>query len=516
MEENLSETLSNELPIVNRPVNSSILTWRIWILRFVVGGGVIALFFYYYWWFEDGKIFSPLYLIFFIFALVASVPQLLATWYLYLKAREHIAPTSLSNPPTVDVFITAYHEPYALINRALSAAVAMDIEHKTWLLDDGDDPRLLKLAHALGAGYLSRQDSTHAKAGNLNAALGKTDGEIIVIFDADHAPDPDFLVHALPYFIDPEVGFVQVMLTFINHQDGWVARAASESSFDYYNPTSLGADSVGGATHTGSNGLIRRTALDSIHGYQPGLAEDLATSIALSASGWKSVYVRKPLAPGMAPPDLAAWFTQQMKWSRGVFSILLSSYPHYFKHLSWGQRVSYAVRMTYYWVGLAVGIHLLFTILLLSTATIQSMNLLNSYVLHLFPLVVATMLIRQMALARWGWTFSFSNLLWKPIVLIYNTWPIYTLTWIMAILHVPLRFRPTPKTSRGGLNPVWLVPQLLTFLLTVSAALFAYFRLGNLPLFTLFFIGMQLTIEILFVPALLSKKVMGASGQFSN
>src|SRR5690606_40688904 len=60
--------------------------------------------------------------------------------------------------------------------------------------------------------------------------------------------------------------------------------------------------------------LIRRTALESINGYQPGLAEDLATSLQLQAAGWHSVYVPHPLAPGLAPPDLAAWFVQQFKW----------------------------------------------------------------------------------------------------------------------------------------------------------------------------------------------------------
>jgi cellulose synthase (UDP-forming) len=218
--------------------------------------------------------------------------------------------------PTVDVFVTACGEDPHLIERCLNAACHIDGEHRAWLLDDGADPRLAQMAERLGAGYLTRPDRKDAKAGNINAALVRTTGDVVVIFDIDHVPVPGFLEQTLLFFENPRVGFVQVMLTFSNAQESWVARAAIESSRDFYSATSVGADGVRGATLVGSNALIRRKALESIGGYQPGLAEDLATSMALHAAKWGSVYLRRPLAPGLAPPDLAAWFTQQLKWSR--------------------------------------------------------------------------------------------------------------------------------------------------------------------------------------------------------
>ncbi len=97
------------------------------------------------------------------------------------------------------------------------------------------------------------------------------------------------------------MGFVQVMLTFNDNSNQWVAKAASHSSLDFYDPASVGADGLGSTTLVGSNALIRRAALESINGYQPGLAEDLATSLALHAEGWDSVYINKPLAPRTRP-----------------------------------------------------------------------------------------------------------------------------------------------------------------------------------------------------------------------
>lgn len=114
--------------------------------------------------------------------------------------------------------------------------------------------------------------STHedAKAGNINAALRRTDGDIVVIFDADHAPTPDFLERSLGYFADPAIGFVQVMLTFENGRKSWVAGAATQSSVDFYNLAAPGMDGLRSATLVGTNALIRRTCLTSIGGLSAG------------------------------------------------------------------------------------------------------------------------------------------------------------------------------------------------------------------------------------------------------
>jgi hypothetical protein len=330
-----------------------------WIMRFLAAFGILTLLFYFEWWFEAGGIFNPWLAIAFVFGILCALPQLVGTWYLYLKVRPLRVPTLPVNKLSVDVFVTACKEPLPLVRKALEAACAMRGRHKTWLLDDGSDPRLASLTRQVGAGYLIREGCRYAKAGNLNAALARTSGQVIAIFDVDHVPEASFLERTLGFFSDPKVGFVQVMLTFRNSAQSWVARAANETSLDYYNPTSRGAEGLKGATLTGSNALIRRSALTSIGGYQPGLAEDLATSIALHSAGWSSVYVNEPLAPGLAPHDLTAWFTQQLKWARGVFEILLAVYPRLWKKLTWGQRASYAVRMTYYWIGPVVGAHIL-------------------------------------------------------------------------------------------------------------------------------------------------------------
>jgi cellulose synthase/poly-beta-1,6-N-acetylglucosamine synthase-like glycosyltransferase len=341
-----------ELVDKSTTIREILLTWA---LRLAVGAGVIAFMYYLSWWFEDSLhlyISQPwsalVLLLLFICASTYAGVQLLGNWYLYLIAKRSAVKKADLPGVSVDVFVTAYNEPYEMIEKTLRAACAMNRKHTTWLLADCEDAQLAKLAETVGASYLTRPDRINAKAGNLNAALKRTTGDFVVIFDVDHVPAVDFLECSLGFFADPKLGFVQVMLTFANVQESWVADAAIETSLEFYNPTSLGAYTIGGSTLMGSNALIRRVALDSIGGYQPGLAEDLATSINLHAAGWKSAYIAEPLAPGLAPPTFNAWFIQQMKWARGVFELLVSSYPRLFSRLTWGQRPAYAVRMTKY------------------------------------------------------------------------------------------------------------------------------------------------------------------------
>jgi cellulose synthase/poly-beta-1,6-N-acetylglucosamine synthase-like glycosyltransferase len=458
-----------------------------WLIRIAVGMGVAALFYYFSWWFVDRRLSSPWYLFLIILAVFYGGMQLVANWLLYLVAEHPHPPPVPPEGYSVDVFVTACGEAHRLIERSLAAACKMRGRHHTWLLDDRADPGLAQLAERLGAGYLSRTENSYAKAGNLNHALSKTNSDIIVVFDVDHAPEPDFLERSLGFFANPKIGFVQVMLTFNNGSQSWVARAAMETSLDFYNPTSLGAYGIGGATLVGSNALIRRTALASIGGYQPGLAEDLATSIKLHAAKWQSAYIAEPLAPGLAPPSFQAWFIQQLKWARGVFELLITSYPHLFGYLTWGQRLSYAVRMTKYWIGPVIGLHLFATIAVLISASALVRSAFHQYLIHLAPLAFFDLLIRHLSLLNWRHTSTPKTSLIHAIVLVYATWPVYMLAWLMALIRLPLAFRLTPKSRTGGLNPLWLLPQAIVIFLLFLGGLYTVIVKDHQPSLLLLF-----------------------------
>jgi cellulose synthase (UDP-forming) len=444
----------------------------IWLLRCLVACGGAALVFYFGWWFQEGRITSPVLATALALAALYHCFQMGGAWFFYLMARRRPPVPARPAGLAVDVFVTACREEPELVRRALAAALALRGEHETWLLDDGNDPRLAELAGRLGARYLTRSDRRNAKAGNLNAALARTRADVVAIFDVDHVPVPEFLERTVGHFADPRVGFVQVMLTYGNGGASWISRAAVEAWLDFHNPTSIGMDGIGAVTMHGSNALIRRAALESIGGYRPGLAEDLATSIELHAAGWRSVYVAEPLAPGLAPVDVAGWFTQQLKWSRGVFEVLLTQYPRLFRRLGWPQRLSYAVRSTYYWIGSLIFAHLVFLCAALFSGRPMVRSDVEEYLLHYLPLAVMFFAIRRVARRLWRHPATPTALEWRGILLVYATWPAYTLAWLMACLRAPLRFRLTPKRASDP-QRLWLVPQALFAVLLSAGAIYA-------------------------------------------
>src|SRR5262249_46882125 len=117
-----------------------------------------------------------------------------------------------------------------------------------------------------GAGYLVRSTEwvgrgRHAKAGNLNNALFQTDGEFLLILDADQIPAPSILDRTLGYFRDPKVAFVQTPQWFYNVPPG--DPFGSQAPL-FYGPIQQGKDGWNAAFFCGSNAVLRREALMQI------------------------------------------------------------------------------------------------------------------------------------------------------------------------------------------------------------------------------------------------------------
>lgn len=197
---------------------------------------------------------------------VAETYSLIDTFLFCLtmwRAKERPAPVS---PPqgTVDVFITTYDEPIELVMTTARAARGIAYPHTTWILDDGARPELEQAAREADIGYLTRSDDwtgkpRHAKAGNLNSALFETDGEFLLILDADQIPDPLILHRTLGYFADdPEVAVVQTPQWFVNVDE---ADPLGSQAPLFYGPIQQGKDGWNAAFFCGSNAVLRRDAL---------------------------------------------------------------------------------------------------------------------------------------------------------------------------------------------------------------------------------------------------------------
>lgn len=205
------------------------------------------------WWIAVPLVLAETY------SLVDSLLFGLTMWRLRRRPDPPPAPDGL----TVDVFITTYNESVELLEATVRAAERISYPHTTWILDDGSRPEVRQLAGSLGVGWLTRSPdwhghNRHAKAGNLNNALLATNGEFVLILDADQIVAPDILDRTLGYFTDEQVGLVQTRQFFSNVPGS--DPLGSQAPL-FYGPIQQGKDAWNSAFFCGSNAVIRREAL---------------------------------------------------------------------------------------------------------------------------------------------------------------------------------------------------------------------------------------------------------------
>jgi cellulose synthase (UDP-forming) len=383
--------------------------------------------------------------------------MLLATEVYGLYALATLAWFSWSRPPrrrpgatagrTIDVYVCTYDEPAEVVMATLAGCRALTYPHTTYLLDDGRRPEMAKIAALAGAEYLTRPDNSHAKAGNLNAALPRTEGELVLVLDADHVPMPDALDALVGYFDDERMAVVQTPHDFFNHDSvqHYVVGRHEQSLF--YRVVCPGKDRHGAAYWCGSAALINREALLSIGGVATEtIAEDFHTTIRLLRHGWRSRYHDEVLVQGLAPHDLDGYLLQRDRWARGNLAVFtLPESPLRARTLSWRQRLSYLASLLAY-LAPPMRLLLLLTLgLVLWTGELPMQVSVVALAALWLPYVVLN-LAAGTALAR-GYMRIPETAHYELL-----TMEIYTRALRCAVLPAKTKFKVTPKqgSDRGG------------------------------------------------------------------
>ncbi|WP_169978947.1 glycosyltransferase [Tautonia rosea] len=230
--------------------------------------------------------------------------------------------------PRVDVFLCTYNEGIEVVEGPILAAKGMDYPNFTvWVLDDGRRDWLRDFCESHGVAYLTRPDNRHAKAGNINHALSKTDAELFVVLDADFAPRRDFLMRTVGFFDDPEIAIVQLPHHFLNADIYEMNLGLGDQSpneqrlfFDIVQPS---RDAWNCGFCCGSASIQRRSALLEIGGIPTeSVTEDILSSLMLLRKGYITRFLNEPLAFGLSPESVKGMFVQRQRWCRGGLQLL--------------------------------------------------------------------------------------------------------------------------------------------------------------------------------------------------
>ena len=259
--------------------------------------------------------------------------------------------------PTVDVYIPTYNESLEVVSDTVLSAQNLDYpadKIRIYMLDDGRRESFEAFAKSAGVGYITRPDNLHAKAGNLNNALGQTDGELICVFDCDHIPTAGFLQATVGGFLDDaKLAMVQTPHYFYS-QDPFernlgVGEELPREGELFYGPVQKGNDFWNATFFCGSCAVIRRQALDETDGFAvETVTEDAHTALRFQRKGWRTAFVSLPLAAGLATERLSLHIGQRARWARGMTQILRVDNPLFGRGLSLAQRLCYLNAMLHF------------------------------------------------------------------------------------------------------------------------------------------------------------------------
>jgi cellulose synthase/poly-beta-1,6-N-acetylglucosamine synthase-like glycosyltransferase len=254
--------------------------------------------------------------------------------------------------PSVDVFLPSAGEGLDVLANTYRHVAALDWPGplRVYVLDDSARPVVRQMAQAHGFRYLSRPNrGEFKKAGNLRFGFDHSDGDLILILDADFVPRPDALLELAPYFDDTDVAIVQSPQFFdVDTRMNWLQRSAGATQMLFYRWVQPSRDRSDAAICVGTSALYRRAALVRAGGYALiGHSEDVHTGVKLMRAGFRIRYVPTILTKGLCPDDLHSFATQQYRWCTGSMSLLFSRQFHR-TPLTVMQRLSYFSGFLYY------------------------------------------------------------------------------------------------------------------------------------------------------------------------
>ncbi|CAB1118495.1 GT2 [Ectocarpus sp. CCAP 1310/34] len=316
--------------------------------------------------------------------------------------------------PSVDIFLPVCREPTHLLDNTWKYVRALDYPNVTvHVLDDGakEERRASERENTCDRAPIvsCKVQTMHAsqntletetadirrtnipelkKAGNLRYAFARTSGEVLVIFDADFCPRPEFLKETTPYFKDRDVAILQTPQFFrYREEQTWVEKGAGVTQELFYRMVQVNRDKFDASICVGTCGVYRREALAPFGGTAAiGYSEDVHTGFnciqlgykvrdawtcvsgctltgtfarATACSGisfchslsfysmYQVKYVPQVMAMGTCPDEPRAFFMQQYRWCMGS-TTLLSNREFWQSTLTRKQKLCYLSGMFYY------------------------------------------------------------------------------------------------------------------------------------------------------------------------
>jgi 1,2-diacylglycerol 3-beta-glucosyltransferase len=229
--------------------------------------------------------------------------------------------------PSVAVFVACKNEEL-VVDGMLTALLAMNYPAdrlSVVVVDDGSDdgtgdkldawaavePRLRVLHRPAGSGG--------GKSGALNDARATVDTEIVLVFDADHEPEPNALRRLVRHFRDPQVGAVMGRCVIRNGRESTMATTVFVDFLSGYLVNEYGRQALFELpAYGGANCAVRMSTLRSLGGWNlETVTEDTDLTLRVLLGGQRVRYDVSAIDYEEAVVTARRFWTQRYRWARG-------------------------------------------------------------------------------------------------------------------------------------------------------------------------------------------------------
>ena len=264
--------------------------------------------------------------------------------------------------PTVTTQLPVYNE-FNVAERLIDAVAAIKYpqhKHDIQVIDDSTDATGDIIARKVAAmrqqgvriAHVHRGNRRGFKAGALRHGLVSARGDLVVIFDADFLPPPDFLLKSVPFFvIDPRLGFVQSRWGHLNRNENFITHLQAIGINGHFLVEQSARNGNGlFMNFNGTAGVFRKQAIfDAGNWHDDTLTEDMDLSYRIQLKGWRCRYLSDLVVPAEIPSNINAFKSQQFRWAKGSIQTAIKLLPQIYRYQTdWFTKLQAGLHLTHY------------------------------------------------------------------------------------------------------------------------------------------------------------------------
>lgn len=314
------------------PESESCRTWsRYKPLRIAVIGVAIALLIGATWMFP--KFVFAMLAVWAIFTLIVSALFKTAAFITHKTAepeQETGVRTKNEPLPKVSILVPLFRETevlHALVARLSRLTYPKCLLDVLLVIEEADDTTRNMLATIDLPPWIrpvvvpDGQPRTKPRA--MNYALDFCEGEIIGVYDAEDAPDPDQITQVARRFqsLPPEVACIQGVLDYYNPRQNWLSRCFTIEYATWFRLILPGVSQLGWAIPLGGTTLFfRRSILEHLGGWDAhNVTEDADLGFRLARHGFRTEMLAT-VTEEEANCRPWAWIRQRSRWLKGYMT----------------------------------------------------------------------------------------------------------------------------------------------------------------------------------------------------